>query len=61
MALAEIVRHKRAELARDAGGVDLSGLERSRRSLALALGRPRMGYVLECKRASPSKGVIRRQ
>ena len=34
-------------------------LERSERSLEEALRRPRAGFVLECKRASPSRGLLR--
>jgi indole-3-glycerol phosphate synthase/phosphoribosylanthranilate isomerase len=36
-----------------------SGLRPSDRSLEEALRRPRTGFVLECKRASPSRGAIR--
>ena len=35
------------------------GLEPSRRSLFNALNQPDAGFILECKKASPSKGLIR--
>lgn len=34
---------------------------RRRRSLAAALQKPHKGFILECKKASPSKGLIREQ
>lgn len=35
--------------------------DRPRRSLYAALGQPDKGFILECKKASPSKGLIREQ
>ena len=34
-------------------------LQPSQRSLAAALAQPRASFILECKKASPSKGLIR--
>lgn len=65
MALDSIIRHKRAELELRKEITPLEqirgGLKRSDRSLAAALGGKRTGFVLECKRSSPSRGVIRRK
>ena len=62
MALERIVEAKRREVASgpscspgDSRGPAASG----KRSLAAALSGPRTGFILECKKASPSKGVIR--
>lgn len=63
MALDEIVTHKRAEVAARREALPLKGfagaLEPSRRSLELALRRRRTGFILECKGASPSQGILR--
>ncbi len=63
MALERIVAHKRAEVAERKRAADQDalreGLVPSDRSLAAALGRARTGFVLECKRASPSAGMLR--
>jgi len=63
MALDEIVAHKRAEVAARRAARPLAGfagaLVPSRRSLEEALRRPRTGFILECKGASPSQGVLR--
>jgi indole-3-glycerol phosphate synthase/phosphoribosylanthranilate isomerase len=64
MALDSILKHKREELGLRMRATPLaqikSGLERSERSLAAALGKGRSGFILECKRMSPSRGEIRR-
>lgn len=63
MALERILENKRAELARKKAARPLAelarGLTPSTRSLETALARPRCGYIMECKRASPSRGQIR--
>ena len=63
MALTEIVAHKREEVAarRDARPLDSfrASLERSDRSLEASLRAAPLGYILECKRSSPSQGRIR--
>lgn len=63
MALAEIVRDKRqavaARMARRPLASFASEVLPSDRPFAEALRRPRTGFVLECKRASPSQGLIR--
>jgi indole-3-glycerol phosphate synthase/phosphoribosylanthranilate isomerase len=63
MALDDIVAHKRGEVAARRAAHPLeqleTGLGRSDRSLDDALRRPRTGFILECKGASPSQGVIR--
>jgi indole-3-glycerol phosphate synthase/phosphoribosylanthranilate isomerase len=63
MALDEILAHVRRELGRRRRLRPLESIRRdlspSARSLEDALRRPRTGFVLECKRASPSRGVIR--
>ncbi len=63
MALDDIVAHKLGEVAARRAALPLeqleTGLGRSDRSLDDALRRPRTGFILECKGASPSQGVIR--
>ncbi len=63
MALEQILEHKRHAVAERQGRQPLdrwrSGLTRSDRSLEEALRRPRTGFILECKRGSPSEGTIR--
>ncbi len=63
MALERILEHKRQEVAARRQRVPQSeleaGLAPSDRSLADALAAPRTGYILECKKASPSRGVLR--
>lgn len=63
MALDQILQHKRQEVAARRERVPLAelqaGLTPSDRSLADALAQPRTGFVLECKRASPSRGTLR--
>lgn len=63
MALEPILETTRAELARRRRDVPVAGLLRrvapADRSLAQALARSRTGFILECKCASPSEGVIR--
>lgn len=62
MALAEILERTRADLALRKRTVPIGALGRiapSDRSLAAALRRPRTGFILECKKASPSEGIIR--
>lgn len=61
--LDEIVEAKRREVATRQRKRPMptlwSGLERSDRSLYEALRAPRTGFILECKKASPSQGTIR--
>jgi indole-3-glycerol phosphate synthase / phosphoribosylanthranilate isomerase len=60
MALAEIVRHKRETIAaRMRDRPTLAEASPSDRSFVAALRRKRTGFVLECKKASPSQGLIR--
>lgn len=63
MALDEILAHKRTEVAARKAGRPLeqfrATLRPSERSLEQALRKPRTGFILECKRASPSQGQIR--
>ncbi|MGQ4276092.1 bifunctional indole-3-glycerol-phosphate synthase TrpC/phosphoribosylanthranilate isomerase TrpF [Pseudidiomarina sp. E22-M8] len=61
--LQTIVAKRRERLAEMAGTYPLDELKRdlqlSQRSLARALSKPRSSFILECKKASPSKGLIR--
>ncbi len=61
--LDKILEQKRADVARRKAARPLEsfrdGLRPSDRSLEEALRRPRMGFILECKAASPSRGRIR--
>lgn len=63
MALETIIGHKREQVAADKEKTPFAqlsrGLKPSRRSLLDALKRPRTGFILECKKASPSRGLIR--
>lgn len=61
--LEKIVIDKREEIAARKSAFPLSsfkdGLKPSERSFYDALAKPNAGYILECKKASPSKGLIR--
>lgn len=63
MALDAILAHKRLEVAAREQATPLASfqdrLSASDRSLEKALRRPATGFILECKRASPSQGEIR--
>jgi indole-3-glycerol phosphate synthase/phosphoribosylanthranilate isomerase len=63
MALDSIIAHKRDEVAKRKDERPLEeiakGLEPSERSLLSALECGRTAFILECKKASPSRGVIR--
>jgi indole-3-glycerol phosphate synthase / phosphoribosylanthranilate isomerase len=63
MALPELVAWSREALAERMQAAPLdtfrAGLEPSDRSLEQALLVPRTGFILECKRASPSRGLLR--
>jgi indole-3-glycerol phosphate synthase/phosphoribosylanthranilate isomerase len=63
MVLERIIEHKRIEVnerkARTPLGTVRRGLEPSTRSFYDALRRPRTGFIFECKKASPSRGLIR--
>jgi len=61
MVLDGILAHKRAEVAarKPAGWKSEEGIPASDRSLEDALRRPHTGFILECKKASPSKGLLR--
>jgi indole-3-glycerol phosphate synthase/phosphoribosylanthranilate isomerase len=63
MALERILETTRAELDRRRRDIPVAGLLRrvrpADRSLARALARSRAGFIMECKCASPSEGVIR--
>ncbi|KFZ31655.1 hypothetical protein IDSA_02900 [Pseudidiomarina salinarum] len=61
--LQQIVAHRRQAIAQLASRYDADELQSqltpSQRSLAEALAKPRSSFILECKKASPSKGLIR--
>ncbi|AWL11719.1 Indole-3-glycerol-phosphate synthase [Saliniradius amylolyticus] len=61
--LARIVADKRQELTARKQALPLSEFQRtltpSKKSLYRALSAPNTGFILECKKASPSKGLIR--
>ncbi|MBL4847950.1 MAG: bifunctional indole-3-glycerol-phosphate synthase TrpC/phosphoribosylanthranilate isomerase TrpF, partial [Planctomycetes bacterium] len=61
--LEKILARTRADLTERKGKRSLTELEAaaspSQRSLEDALRKPRTGFVLECKKASPSKGLLR--
>lgn len=63
MALEEIVRRKRSAVAQRKRDVPLesfrAALTPSKRNFEAALRRPHTGFILECKKASPSQGLIR--
>lgn len=63
MALEAIVRRKRADVAARIAARPLAlfrdALTPSDRSLEGSLSRGRTGFILECKKASPSKGLLR--
>ena len=60
MALAEIIAHKRLEVAaRKRRRPRFDDITPSDRSFVDALRAPRTGFICECKKASPSQGVIR--
>jgi indole-3-glycerol phosphate synthase/phosphoribosylanthranilate isomerase len=63
--LAEIAQTRRDDLAARFGGVALDALRaravRTKRSLAAVLGQPGSRFILEIKKASPSRGAIRAQ
>lgn len=58
--LAEIVEWRKLTLAADLKSTKVpETLNKSTRSLFEALSKPKFGFILECKKASPSKGLIR--
>lgn len=63
MALDRILARTRADVAARQAANPLGDLRRrgapSDRAFAAALRRPRTGFILECKRASPSEGTLR--
>ncbi|MCW8877144.1 MAG: bifunctional indole-3-glycerol-phosphate synthase TrpC/phosphoribosylanthranilate isomerase TrpF [Kangiellaceae bacterium] len=62
--LAEIVVNKKIEVAKRKSKIPFETLKaqtvKSERSLAEALSNDRADFILECKKASPSKGLIRK-
>ena len=54
--LQAIVEHRRETLANSADVIELSP---SQKSFYDALKQPHFGFIMECKMASPSKGLIR--
>ena len=54
--LQAIVEHRRETLA---NSPDVTGLAASTKSFYEALKKPHFGFIMECKMASPSKGLIR--
>lgn len=63
MALDRIVARTRADVAARMAALPLAELKArcqpSERDFTAALGRARTGFIMECKRASPSEGVLR--
>jgi indole-3-glycerol phosphate synthase/phosphoribosylanthranilate isomerase len=63
MVLDKIIEHKRNEVNEHKTKTPLEkvrrGLEPSTRSFYDALRKPRVGFIFECKKASPSRGLIR--
>lgn len=58
--LANIVEKRKVSLAQTLSDTDVpDNLAKSTRSLFDALNQPEFGFILECKKASPSKGLIR--
>ena len=61
--LEKIVENKRQELIELKSQLAIDavkdGLQPSQKSLFTALAEPEAGFILECKKASPSKGLIR--
>jgi indole-3-glycerol phosphate synthase / phosphoribosylanthranilate isomerase len=63
MVLEQIVTYKRTEVESRKGALPFEtlvrGLRKSDRSLEKALTGPQTGFVFECKKASPSRGLLR--
>lgn len=61
MALDRIIPRTRADLEARMRQTprEMFHVKRADRSLAYALSKPRAGFILECKKASPSRGLIR--